>query len=136
MTRVQKLTASWAVYATAGVDILSTVPTPFDFVREYEVRDKFGNQYFASYTGTAQAAANVAGVAALCLDALKRACSANGALADSRGGAVVQRCITSGVDRVEGLASSTRTGGRVNARKAVACCRNACIFSDLTQSSW
>lgn len=111
---------------TAGVDVLSTVAAGRrnDF-------DKFGNKYFASYTGTAQAAANVAGVAALCLDALRRSCGASGGLGTSRAGTVVHRCITSGVDPVGGLANATRFGGRVNARKAVQCCARACPFSTL-----
>jgi hypothetical protein len=93
--------------------------------------DKFGNQYFASYTGTAQAAANVAGVAALCLDAVRLSCSASGALSNKEGGRVVFDCITSEVDELEGLAASTRFGGRGNARKAVECCIEACPVSEL-----
>jgi hypothetical protein len=115
----------------AGVDILSLVASDNATFGLFDDPDRFGNRYFASYTGTPQAAANVAGVAALCLDAVRLSCTASGALSNKEGGRVVFDCITREVDQIDGLARSTRFGGRVNARRAIECCIEACPIIEL-----
>jgi hypothetical protein len=110
-----------AGFGTAGVDIVSTVGG----------RQVTDDKLVTSYTGTAQAAANVVGVAALCLDALRQACTASGAFAALRGGEVVYDCIAQGVEKVPLTKEVTKFGGRVNARRTAKCCVDACPFSEV-----